>query len=169
MYSVTFKLFSRNTGKRKSFDFDFSVKLEIRVANNSELKGAHFGVFFKSRTFLLNSNIKKRTKNQLKVAPMCSLAHIISHSASRSKNYLQKCPERAFTRSGSFFGPSSFHQVCTPLTRSNQVFQIVSILHLSALLQIKGKKRPWVGAPGYFCSATKFKAFNFFCYEFLEI
>ena len=35
--------------------------------------------------------------------------------------------------------------------------------------QIKAKKRPWVGAPGYFRGATKFEALYIFLFGLLEI
>ena len=44
--------------------------------------------------------------------------------------------------------PYCFH---SPLKRPSSSY--------SMAFQIKAKKRPWVGAPGYFRGATKFKAF----------
>ena len=60
----------------------------IRVAKNSELKGAHFEIFqgfssnfAKNVRFLYYREANKKRHQPLKVAPMRAKAHVIRHSA----------------------------------------------------------------------------------------
>ena len=62
------------------------VVIFVRVAKNSELKGAHFEIFqgfssnfAKNVRFLYYREANKKRHVPLKVAPMCSKVHGFSH------------------------------------------------------------------------------------------
>ena len=63
-------------------------RLQTRVSNNSELKGAHFRILpkkvpilTKNVRFLYYRQANKKRHPPLKVAPMCYKVHVIKHSA----------------------------------------------------------------------------------------
>ena len=74
-----------------------------RVANNSELKGAHFEIFqgfssnfAKNVRFLYYREANKKRHVPLKVAPMCSKEHGFDHPVEKTDRLERGAPKAVF-------------------------------------------------------------------------